>query len=60
MSQNIVDSMTQGMTPAEWQRLLAAFPMKNPKVTDDIAKIQREAGRQDVIQWMRSNFQCPL
>ena len=60
MSQNIVDSMTQGMTPAEWQRLLSTFPMKNPKVTDDIATIQREAGRQDVIQWMRSNFKCPL
>lgn len=60
MSQNIVDSMARGLTPAEWQKLLAAFPMQNPKVTDSVAQIQREAGKQDVIQWMRSNFKCPL
>ena len=56
MSQDIVSRMTQGLSPAEWQRLLTNFPLENPKVTDSMEQIQRKAGQQDVINWMKSNF----
>jgi len=57
---SIENEMSRGLTPAEWKILLDTFPMENPKADDSLAKIQRKAGQQEVIIWMKERFQCPV
>ena len=57
---SIEQEISRGLTPAEWQMLLSSFPMENPKVDDSLAKMQRKAGQQDVIAWMKARFECPV
>jgi hypothetical protein len=50
----------QGLSPQQWKILLDAHPQQIPKVTDSLAQVQREAGKQELIQWMKEKFGCPL
>ena len=43
---------SKGMTKQAFARLVQTFPDQPPKVEDNMAKIQREAGKQEVIAWL--------